>query len=158
LLFVPLHGEGTDHNDWDRCKAGCRVIAVEHGQLNIHEHEIVPLSLGDALGASHGLDHGVVGGGMEVAQDSAQMLLGPRRRKCVGSSWTGGGCGAYGQLHAERRALTQRRLDPNAPAVHLHDLSRNGETEPRAALDASVRAVNLMEQLEDAGPLVLWNA
>jgi len=50
----------------------------------------------------------------------------------------------------ERRALTQRRLDPNAPAVHLDDLSRNGETEPRAAPGACVRAVNLAELLEYA--------
>src|SRR5262249_39798336 len=57
--------------------------------------------------------------------------------------------GARGNLHAERRALTQRRFDPDAPTVHLDDLSGNGETQPRAALGARVRAVNLAERLED---------
>src|SRR4029434_2486092 len=74
---------------------------------------------------------------------------GPRRQECAYSCCTSGGCGAHGQLHAERRALTQRRLNPDAPAVHLDNLSRNRKTEPRAALGTRVRAVDLAELLED---------
>src|SRR5262249_14973078 len=71
------------------------------------------------------------------------------------SCGTGKRCCAHWQLHAECRALTQLRprLGPDAPAVHLNDLSRNGETESRAALGAGVRAVDLTELLED--PLAL---
>jgi hypothetical protein len=50
--------------------------------------------------------------------------------------------------------LTHRRLNPDAPAVHLDDLSGNGETEPRATLGTGVRAVDLPELLEDVLALV----
>src|SRR5262249_23547794 len=83
LLLVPLHGEGTHGNDRDRSKTGHRlylprrVIAVEHGKLDVHEHEIGALGgrLGDTLSAVNGLDHGVAGGGEKIAQDGAQILL-----------------------------------------------------------------------------------
>src|SRR5262245_32297588 len=81
-----------------------------------------------------------------------------RRPEWVGSCGTSGDLGPYGQLHAERRTLTQRRLDPNAPAVHLDDLSGNGETEPRATLGARVRAVDLAELLEDVLAFLQRNA
>ena len=71
---------------------------------------------------------------------------------CVASCCTG--CGAHGQQHAERRAPTHLRLDPDAPAMHLDNPSRNGEAEAGAALCAGVRAVDLAELLED--PLALF--
>jgi hypothetical protein len=46
LLLILRHGEATDGDDRDRCKTGqrldlpCGVIAVEHGQLEVHEHEV----------------------------------------------------------------------------------------------------------------------
>ena len=58
----------------------------------------------------------------------------------------------------EGRALTQGRLDPDAATVHLHDLLGDGESEAGAALGLSKGAVDLMELLEDARPLVLGNA
>src|SRR5262249_61890338 len=78
---------------------------------------------------------------------------GPRRQECVYSC--GVGRGAHGQLHAERRALTDSRLDPNAPAMHLDNIPRNGKTQPRSALGARVRAVDLAEFLED--PLAFFD-
>src|SRR5262249_30531464 len=71
LLFVPLHSEGTHGNDRDcaetrqRLDLPRRVIAIEHRQLDVHEHEIGMFGgrLDNALGAVHGLDHGVAGGG-----------------------------------------------------------------------------------------------
>src|SRR5262249_60696425 len=41
---------------------------------------------------------------------------------------------ALRQLHLKRRTFAERRLDPNAAAVHLHNLLGNGEPQPRAAL------------------------
>src|SRR5215469_6097023 len=66
--------------------------------------------------------------------------------------------GASRELHLERRTLAQGRLDPNAPAVHLDDLLGDGEPEAGAALGLGKGAVDLMELLEDARPLVLGNA
>src|SRR5262245_45842275 len=62
------------------------------------------------------------------------------------------------QLHLEGRTLTQGRLDPDAPTVHLHDLLGDGESEAGAALGLGKGAVDLMELLEDARPLALGNA
>jgi hypothetical protein len=69
---------------------------------------------------------------------------------------TGGDCGA--QLRAERRTPTQCLRDPDAPALHLGDLSGNGETGPRTSLGAHVRAVSLAEFLEDPLALFSWDA
>src|SRR5215468_4041745 len=89
-------------------------------------------ALGDALGASHGLDHGVARKRKRNHEGWCADPPGPRRLECACSCGTVGGCGAHGQLHAERRALTDTRLDPNAPAVHLDNLFRNRKTKPRA--------------------------
>src|SRR5215813_6599243 len=57
--------------------------------------------------------------------------------------------GARGNLHLEGRTLAQRRLDPNATAVHLHNLLGNGKTKTGAALGPRVGVVDLLELLED---------
>lgn len=69
---------------------------------------------------------------------------------------TGGDCGA--QLRAERRTPTQCLHDPDAPALHLGDLSGNGETGPLTSLGARVPAVSLAEFLEDPLALFSWDA
>ena len=53
------------------------VIAVEHGQLDVHEHKIGVFRSrpGDALSAVHGLDHRIPGRGELIAQNGAQILL-----------------------------------------------------------------------------------
>jgi len=48
------------------------------------------------------------------------------------------------QLHLKWRTFPERRLDPDAAAVHLHDLLGDGKA------GAGVRAVDLVELLEDA--------
>src|SRR5262249_10063115 len=53
------------------------------------------------------------------------------------------------QLHLEGRALAERRLHPNAAAVHFDDLLGDGEAKAGAALGLGVRAVDLMELVED---------
>src|SRR5262249_30055270 len=50
------------------------------------------------------------------------------------------------------------RLDPDAAAVHLHNLLGDGETKPGAALGLGVGAVDLVELLENAGLVLLRNA
>ena len=60
--------------------------------------------------------------------------------------------------YTERRALTHFRLDPNAPAMHLDNLSRNGEAQPRPTLGTGVRAVDLAELFEDPLALFRWDA
>src|SRR5262249_53194494 len=54
------------------------------------------------------------------------------------------------QLHLEGRALAERRLHPDAAAVHLDNLLGDSKTEARAALRLRKRAVDLVELLEDA--------
>src|SRR5262249_8996480 len=63
--------------------------------------------------------------------------------------------GARGNLHLERRALANRRFDPNAPAVHLDDLLRNGEAKAGTTLGFGERTVDLMELIEYADLLLL---
>src|SRR5262245_61304104 len=87
----------------------------------------------------------------------ARRCFGPRRQECACSCRTGG-CGTHGELQPERRALTHRRLDPNAPAMHFDNLSRNGKTQARAALGARVRAVDLAEFLEYPLAFFRWDA
>src|SRR5215831_12345933 len=58
--------------------------------------------------------------------------------------------GASRELHLEGRAFAQGRLDPDAAAVHFHDLLGYCETEASTALCFGVGAVNLVELLEDA--------
>src|SRR5262245_42787238 len=55
-----------------------------------------------------------------------------------------------GKLHLEGRTLADRRLDPNAAAVHLHDLLGDCEPEAGATLGLSKGAVDLVELLEHA--------
>jgi hypothetical protein len=62
--------------------------------------------------------------------------------------------GAGWELHLEGCALANCRLNPDAAAVHLADLLGNGETETGAAFGLGVRAVDLMELLEDARLLI----
>src|SRR5262249_10293392 len=57
--------------------------------------------------------------------------------------------GTRGQLHLESRALTELRLDPDAAAVHLHDLLGDGKSQTGAALGLSKGAIDLMELFED---------
>src|SRR5262249_43195160 len=66
--------------------------------------------------------------------------------------------GARGQFHLKRRSFAWRRLHPDAPAVHLHDLLGDGEPEARAALGLGKRAVGLVELLEDPILLMKWDA
>jgi hypothetical protein len=66
--------------------------------------------------------------------------------------------GASRQLHSERRALAYRRFDPNATAMHFHDLLGNGQPEAGATLGLCVGAINLVELLEYARPLLLGDA
>src|SRR5262245_15875923 len=61
--------------------------------------------------------------------------------------------GARGELHLKLRSFARRRLHPDPPTVHLHDLLGDGETEPRAALGLGKRAVDLVELIED--PILL---
>ena len=58
--------------------------------------------------------------------------------------------GARRKLHLKGRTFAERRLNPNAPTVHLDDLPGNGEPEARAALGFGKGAVNLVELLEYA--------
>jgi len=66
--------------------------------------------------------------------------------------------GARGELHLKRRAFARRRHDPDAPAVHLHDLLGDGEPEACAALCLGKGTVDLVELLEDPILLVEWYA
>src|SRR5262245_27433248 len=66
--------------------------------------------------------------------------------------------GARGKLHLEGRALAQRRLHPDATTMHLDNLLGDGKPETGATLRLGQGAVDLMELLEDARPLVLGNA
>src|SRR5262245_3264391 len=63
--------------------------------------------------------------------------------------------GEDGQLHLKRRSFAEGRLDPNASTVHLHDLLGDGETQPGAAFGLGIRAIHLMELLEDTGLFLL---
>ena len=50
----------------------------------------------------------------------------------------------------EGRSLPKRRPDPDVAAVHLDDQLGDGEPKAGAAFSFRVRAINLMELLEDA--------
>src|SRR5262249_5960311 len=65
--------------------------------------------------------------------------------------------GSDRQLHVKRRTFAERRYDPDAAAVHLHNLLGNGEPQPGAALGLGVGAVDLVELLEDARLVLLRN-
>jgi hypothetical protein len=68
------------------------------------------------------------------------------------------GGGARGNLHLEGRTLAQGRLDPNATAVHLHNLLGDGEPQTGAALGLGVGAVDLVELLENSRLMFLGDA
>src|SRR5215470_17686008 len=76
----------------------------------------------------------------------------------MGSIGHGCLCSCYGlavfgvdrQLHLKRRTFAERRLHPNAAAMHFHNLLGDGEAKPRTAFRLGVRAVDLVELLEDA--------
>src|SRR5262245_49702950 len=50
-----------------------------------------------------------------------------------------------------------RSLNPDMPAVHLNDLLSDGEPKASASLGLRVRAVDLVELLEDASLMIRWN-
>jgi hypothetical protein len=78
-------------------------------------------------------------------------LLADKQMRCdLGSSRSGS---ASGNLHLERRALTQVRLDPDAAAVHLDNLLSDGKAETSAALGLGKRAVDLVKLIKYAGLL-----
>src|SRR5262249_34915677 len=62
------------------------------------------------------------------------------------------------QLHLEGCTFAERRLNPNAAAMHLDDLLGDGEPETSATSGLGQRAVDLVELLEDASSLVIGNA
>src|SRR5215831_15435382 len=66
--------------------------------------------------------------------------------------------GADRQLHLKRRAFAQGRLDPNPAPVHFDDFFGDGKAQSGTALGLGVRAVHLMELLEDAGLVLFGNA
>ena len=72
-------------------------------------------------------------------------------------AWLRGG-GTHGKLHLECGAFAQGRLDPDTPAVHLHDLLGDGEPEASATLCLGKGAVDLVELLKDARLLLLGDA
>src|SRR5215813_10864242 len=55
------------------------------------------------------------------------------------------------QGEGEGRALPGSGLDPDASAVQGKDSTSDGEAQPRAPLLPRVRAVDLLELVEDAG-------
>jgi hypothetical protein len=55
----------------------------------------------------------------------------------------------------KRRSITQDRLDPDAAAVHLHNLLRDREPETGSALRLGVGTIDLVELLKDAC-LIIW--
>src|SRR5207237_3015421 len=59
-----------------------------------------------------------------------------------------------GQLEPERRALAERALEPDPPAVRLDDLAAQRQPEPRPADLARVGRVHTEELLEDTRLLV----
>src|SRR5215510_5142959 len=80
----------------------------------------------------------------EHATDGAQEL------QCACHSWPNSlGGSADRQFQLKDGTSARCRLHPDAPAVHLHDLFGDGEAKAGAALRLSVRAVDLMELLED---------
>src|SRR5262249_23143373 len=79
---------------------------------------------------------------------------GLRRSGCACSCHGLAVFGDDGQLHLEGCTLAEPGLDPDAPAVHLHDLLGDGEAEAGAAFGLGVGAVDLMKLLEDALLLV----
>src|SRR5262252_7236459 len=79
-------------------------------------------------------------GGPVYAARPADLPI-PRQRGCSCSWGALPKFGAGGQFHLEGRALTQGRFDPNATAVHLHDLLGYGETQTSATLGFGVGAV-----------------
>src|SRR5262249_32984699 len=62
------------------------------------------------------------------------------------------------QLHLKRRTFAERRLHPNAAAMHFDNLLGDGEAKPRTAFRLGVRAVDLVELLEDARLVLLRDA
>src|SRR6516162_3323759 len=68
-----------------------------------------------------------------VPQKSAAERA-PRRRECACSWRSLPKLGSRGQLHLEGRALAERRLYPDATAVHLNDLLGDGQTKAGTAL------------------------
>src|SRR5262245_47772822 len=50
----------------------------------------------------------------------------------------------------EGRPVAERRLDPDAAAVHLHNVLGDREPQPSATLGLGKGAVDLVELLEDA--------
>ena len=62
----------------------------------------------------------------------------PQRRVCACSRHPLVKLGTDGEFHPKDRALTERRLHPNAATVHLNDLLRDSEPETRTAFGLCV--------------------
>src|SRR5215471_3553179 len=93
--------------------------------------------------------------------DGTTIITGRRARPtrgCVCSRSRLAKFRARGELHLEGRPLTVRGFDPDAVAVHLHDLLGDGEPEASTALSLGVGIVDLMQLLEDARAFLLRNA
>src|SRR5262245_56626595 len=71
-------------------------------------------------------------------------------RECLflGDDTAAFGLGARRKLQFKGCIFAERRLNPNAPTVHLDDLLGDGEPEAGAALGLGKGAVNLMELIE----------
>ena len=147
----------------DRAQGGIRLdpagrlVAVEPGQLDVHQDQIRALASRRAVTPSSPVSASSIskpGAGQEVAQDAAGSPRGPRRPGCAWlmvrpSPWRSTRTGTRKQK-VEPRA--ERRLDPDPAAVQLDDPLGDREPEPRAALLAGARAVGLLELLEDPLP------
>ena len=55
------------------------------------------------------------------------------------------------QFHPEGGTNSQRRLENDCPAVHLHDLLGDCQAKAGSALGPSARALDLLKLLEDTG-------
>jgi hypothetical protein len=66
--------------------------------------------------------------------------------------------GVHGNLQIERRTLPYCRLDPDTAAMYLHDLFGNGEPKTSSTLGLRVRAVDLVELLENSRLMLLGDA
>src|SRR5262245_21407199 len=83
LFFVPLHGKRAHRNHGRLCQARIRLdlpgglVAVEDGELDVHENEVGARRFGGAnpLLSVGSLDDRIARAAEEVAQDAAQVVL-----------------------------------------------------------------------------------
>ena len=133
---------------------------------------ILPLAVTAGFGVNLPLDQGATVSschkGTHAAQQSPIISTTYRCPKANGGAvrrfglpgprytWSGAlqKFGANWKLYLEGCALAQRRINPDATTVHLDDLLGDGEPETGPAFGFGVGAVDLMELLEDALPLL----